>query len=102
MKIAMIVLLLIALSPCTGCNNDDDGWGQLGIVYLKDVGADCWVIEVEDSSVSWGYRNYEPQNLPDEFRVSGLWVRFDYVIPDEWASICMIGEVIILTRIEEA
>jgi len=101
MKTFGMALLLIALLSAAGCNNDDDDWGQVGVVTLLDLGDGCWVIWVEDSSVDHGYRYFEPDNLPDAFRVNGLWVRFDYVLPEEWASLCMVGEGIILTRIEE-
>ena len=100
LRTAGLLLLCLVLCTIQGCSNDDDDWGQVGEVQLLDVGTDCWVIKVDNDSVQHGFVYFEPDNLPDGFRVNGLWVRFEYVLPEEWASICMLGEGIIITRIE--
>lgn len=101
LRIVGFVLIGLTMISGSGCDNDNDNWGQVGVVQFLDVGGECWVIKVEDDSVPAGYYYFELANLTDEFRVNGLWVRFEYVLPDEWVSICMVGEGIILTRIEE-
>ncbi len=101
LRIAGLLLICLALFAAPGCDNDDDNWGQIGYVHFADVGGTCWTIVVEDQSVSHGYESYEVTNLEDRFRVEGLWVRFEYVLPEEWFSTCMVGDGIILTRIEE-
>lgn len=100
LRIAGLLLLCLVLCTIQGCNNDDDNWGQVGVVYFADVGGTCWVIRVEPADTPHGYEQFEVSNLEDRYRVDGLWVRFEYVVPEEWVSICMVGEVIILTRIE--
>ncbi len=94
----IVGLLLICLVLCTvqGCDNDDDNWGQVGMVEYSDLG--CWVI-VEGAGQGI-MRHLEPTNLEDRFKVNGLWVRFEYVIPEEGFTVCNAGPVITLTRIE--
>lgn len=101
LRITGLLLLCLGLFTVPGCDNDNDNWGQVGFVHFAAVGSQCWTIAVEDERLPNGYEMYEVRNLKDRYRVDGLWVRFEYVVPEEWASTCMVGEVIILTRIEE-
>ncbi len=101
LRTAGLLLLCLALCTVQGCSNDDDDWGRVGYVHFADVGGTCWTIVVENENLPHGLEMYEVANLEDRFRVDGLWVRFEFVIPEEWASTCMVGEGIILTRIEE-
>jgi len=98
MKMFGFLLLGLLLFSSPGCDKDHV-WGQVGMVVDSELG--CWVILVEDSSVSYGFRYYEPANLEDRFRVHNLWIRFEGYPPEEWASTCMVGEPIVITRIEE-
>ncbi len=100
LRIAGLLLCCLALFAAPGCDNDDDDWGQVGLVHFAEVGSNCWVIVVSETAIPENDQYYEPANLPDEFKVDRLWVRFEYVVPDEWASTCMVGEGIIITRIE--
>ena len=101
LQVARLLLLCLVIFTVPGCDNDDDNWGQVGVVHFAAVGSTCWVIEVEPADTPHGYEWFEVRNLEDRYRVDGLWVRFEYVVPEEWASTCMVGEVIYLTRIEE-
>lgn len=100
LRIAGLLLLCVALFSAPGCDNDDDNWGQIGFMHFAAVGSECWTIVVEDERLPNGHETYEVSNLEDRFRVDGLWVRFEYVVPEEWVSTCMVGQGIILTRIE--
>ncbi len=95
----MILATCLACLVTPGCDwLDDHNWGELGMVVDSSLG--CWLIVTGDIN-SGDATSYEPTNLEERFRVDGLWIRFEYVLPDEWVSICMVGEPIAITRIEK-
>jgi len=95
----MILALGFACLTIPGCDwLDDNNWGELGVVIDSTVG--CWVIVVGDLGSEEAIF-YEPVNLEDQFKVDRLPVRFEFIELEDYASICMVGPQIELTRIEE-
>jgi hypothetical protein len=66
-----------------------------GIVRFLDVEGGCWTIEV-------GGDRLEPINLPSEFRIDGLHVRFEATDRVDRHSYCMVGRLVELEYIQVA
>ncbi|KPJ61703.1 MAG: hypothetical protein AMJ46_00285 [Latescibacteria bacterium DG_63] len=64
-----------------------------GTVQFLDIEGGCWRIAGNDGV------NYEPINLPEEFKEDGLAVRFKVKYRDDLVSICMVGRIVELLSI---
>jgi hypothetical protein len=89
---ATAVALVVA---ATGCGITTPDVGGDGIVRYVDVEGGCWGIESNGEI-------YEPMNLPQDLREDGLAIEFVAVDRDDLGSICMIGQIIELVRVEAA
>lgn len=67
----------------------------VGTVEFLDLEGGCWAITTEAE-------RYEPTNLPPEFEEDGLRVRFEAELRGDAASVCQIGPIVELQRIERA
>lgn len=89
---AVISALFVAV---TGCGVTTPDVSEIGTVELVDIAGGCWTIEAAGTI-------YEPTNLPAALRHDGLAVEFVAVNRDDLASICQIGRIIELVRIDVA
>ncbi len=89
---ATAVALVVAATGCGITTPDSSGDG---IVRYIDVEGGCWGIESNGEI-------YEPMNLPQDLREDGLAIEFVAVDQDDLGSICMIGQIIELVRVEAA
>jgi hypothetical protein len=90
------IFLATALALVTlgfSCDVTTPDLDQVGTVRFIEIEGGCWVIETSDAT-------YEPINLPAELRVDGLGVAFEATVRDDLASICMVGQIVELLRIE--
>jgi hypothetical protein len=91
------VVCLCCFCVCCSCLNEDDKVLTLeGTVQYVDVSGGCWRI-VGSEGV-----NYEPVNLPDEFKKDGLVVRFSAKYREDLVTKCMVGRLIELLGIRPA
>ena len=86
-----IALALFTLG--SSCDVTTPDLAETGTVRFIDIEGGCWVIETSDAI-------YEPTNLPAELRDDGLGVTFQATVRDDLASICMVGQIVELLRIE--
>ncbi len=89
LRATAIVLTLAA----TGCGITAPDVSGDGMVEYIDVEGGCWGIESNGEI-------YEPINLPVELREDGLPIEFVARGRDHLGSICMIGPIIELQRVE--
>lgn len=82
---------LIILAGCGILGPDID---TTGTVEFRDLEGGCWVIDTSDDLLS-------PNNLPAEFRVDGLKVRFEAEFRGDLAGFCP-GRIVDVKRIERA
>jgi hypothetical protein len=89
----LLALALAFFTLGSSCDVTTPDLDQVGTVRFIDVEGGCWAIETDDAT-------YEPINLPAELRVDGLDVAFEATVRDDLASICMVGQIVELLRIE--
>jgi hypothetical protein len=77
----------------TGCSITTPDLSGEGMVEYIDVEGGCWGIESNGEI-------YEPLNLPAELREDGLPIEFVAIDRDDVGSVCMIGPIIELLRVE--
>ena len=98
--VAAITLLAGACSPDNvGDPGTDTGrvWWTTGVdatVRLVGVEGGCWVLDVGD-------QNYQPTNLPADYRVDGLRVRVRFRELRDAASFCMVGPIVSIENISK-
>jgi len=93
----MAVLCFIVCLCCCSCLDEDDKVLTVeGTVQYVDVEGGCWRI------VGYDGVNYEPVNLPDEFKKDGLAVRFSAKRREDLVSQCMVGQIVELLGIRRA
>jgi hypothetical protein len=85
------VLAFLTLGASCGITTPE--LSEVGTVRFVDIEGGCWVIETADET-------YEPINLPTELRQDGLGVSFQANERGDLASICMVGPMIELLRIQ--
>jgi hypothetical protein len=85
------IAVTVLLSSCGILDPDLD---TVGTVELREIEGGCWVIETSD-------RVLQPTNLPQEFKVDGLRVRFEADFQRDLEGWCP-GEFIELKMIERA
>lgn len=93
---ALAVLLVLFVYP-TSCGLFDDSDRTVtvdGVVQFSPIEGGCWSILGEDGT------RYEPINLPQEFQQDGLAVRAALKFRDDMASICQVGRIVEIVRIE--
>lgn len=98
-------LLTLWIAACAGAGSPPADNGQPlaegetmtieGTIRRIDVEGGCWVIEPSRG------RRYEPIELPAEFRSDGLRVRATLRDAPEMASICQVGPLVRIERIEK-
>ncbi len=88
--------LFACLCSCSCLEEDDEVLTQQGTVQYVDVSGGCWRI------VGYDGVNYEPVNLPDEFKKDGLAVRFSAKRRDDLVTKCMAGQIVELLGIRRA
>jgi hypothetical protein len=86
-----IALALLTLG--FSCDVTTPDLAEVGTVRFIEIEGGCWVIETSDAI-------YEPTNLPAALRTDGLGVTFQATVRDDLASICMVGQIVDLLRIE--
>lgn len=93
LAIAALLMLSVVLTP--GCTNEsEDTFVSTGtVVYLSFEGG-FYGIKGDDG------RNYDPMNLPVEFRKEGLRIRFEAKELPNHASFHMWGTMIEIKQIE--
>ena len=91
-----LLCLIICLCSCSCLDEDDKVLTAEGTVQFVDVSGGCWRI------VGYDGVNYEPVNLPDEFKKDGLAVRFSAKLREDLVSKCMVGQLIELLGIRLA
>ena len=91
-----VLCLAGCLCSCSCLDEDDKVLTEEGTVQYVDVTGGCWRI------VSYDGVNYEPVNLPDEFKKDGLAVRFSAKRRDDVVTTCMVGQVVELLGIRKA
>jgi len=87
--------LVVCLWPCSCLDEDDKVMTEEGTVQYVDVTGGCWRI------VGYDGVNYEPVNLPDEYKEDGLTVRFSAKRRDDLVTTCMVGQVVELLGIRK-
>ena len=93
---AIAVLILVSLSCAAAtCSATGPDLDTVGTVTFYDLEGGCWTIEGEEE-------DYEPINLPEEFKDDGLQVNFKADFRDDMASVCVVGRLIELHEIERA
>jgi hypothetical protein len=75
------------------CDVTTPDLSEVGTVRFLEIEGGCWVIETSDAV-------YEPTNLPEALREDGLGVTFQATVRDDLASICMVGPIVQLHRIQ--
>jgi hypothetical protein len=90
---ALSFAVLAVLATGTSCGITTPDLDDVGTVELIDIEGGCWVIQTSDAV-------YEPINLPSEMRTDGLSVSFEATERDDLASICQVGRIIELLRIQ--
>jgi len=92
---AAFALLLVGMPGCDGLPiiGSDDTFSDVGTVRFTTIEGGCWSIETAKDG-------FQPINLPDEFKVDGLRVRFEAEVRDDLTSACQIGPLIELISIE--
>jgi hypothetical protein len=94
MKTRLLLALSLALFTLgSSCDVTTPDLSEVGTVRFIDIEGGCWVIQTSEAI-------YEPTNLPAELRVDGLGVTFQATVRDDLASICMVGQIVELLRIE--
>ncbi len=98
MKSTLNTLLLLGtivfiLTCSDNPEQPEEEWGESGKV---GHGMYCWIIIADDDST-----RYEPINLGEEFQQNALGVKFEFKFRNDLGSICMSGDIIEVTRIEE-
>jgi hypothetical protein len=83
-------LLVTIGASCDVTTPELDDVGTVRFIALE---GGCWVIETADEV-------YEPIDLPEAFRTDGLGVSFEAVERTDMASICMVGTIVELLRIQ--
>lgn len=83
--------------PILSSNSDTESLevSTTGVIYLIDVEGGCWKILATDGT------KYEPINLEEEYKETGLKVKFEGEIQKEVVTTCQVGIPIKLTEIEE-
>ncbi len=84
-------LALLTLGASCGITTPE--LDEVGAVEFIDIEGGCWVIETADET-------YEPINLPESLRTDGLGVTFQAQEREDLASICMVGTIVELLRIQ--
>jgi hypothetical protein len=95
-RLIAALCLAVCLCSCSCVDEDDKVLTEEGTVEHVDVAGDCWRIASHDGV------NYEPLNLPDEFKKDGLAVRFSAKRRDDMVTTCMVGQVVELLGIRKA
>lgn len=85
-------MLVLSLSAAGACGLTDPALTEIGTVVFVDVEGGCWGLDTTEGRV-------EPRNLPEEFRIDGLRVRFEAVRVLDVASICQIGPIVDLVSV---
>jgi len=87
-----LIPFFVLLGSCGVVDPDIDADG---VVRFVDVKGGCWTIQAGDLRL-------EPVNLPAEFRVDGLRVRFEANDRTDLGSFCMVGRLVELEYIQVA
>ena len=91
---ARTLLLLAATLVTIGCGLFDDTFQITGMVRFSDVEGGCWFIRAEDG------QSFLPVNLTSEFRRDSLRVQATVEVRQDLVSICQIGQIVDIVRIE--
>lgn len=94
-RAAAVALVLVAVACASGCREDDPGESVVLTGTLQDSGLGCWVLKS-------GTDTYELMNLPDEYRKAGLTATVKGKPRPDMASICMVGPIVEVLKIEES
>ena len=94
---AVIIILLVISAGLASC-----GDSQTSVVYAAgegtvtytDIEGGCWTI-VADSGAE-----YNPGSLEAQYRVEGLRVRFEFIVLQGVAGVCMRGDYVSISSIE--
>jgi hypothetical protein len=89
---AALIPFFILLGSCGVTDPDIEADG---IVRFLDIEGGCWTIQAGDDRL-------EPINLPSEFRIDGLRVRFEATDRVDQHSYCMAGRLVELEYIQVA
>lgn len=87
-----LIPFFVLLGSCGVADPDIDADG---VIRYLDIEGGCWTIDT-------GADRLAPINLPAEFRVDGLRVRFEANEQAEGASYCMVGRLVELEYIQVA
>lgn len=74
--------------------NENKIFATTGKVLYSDVEGGCYYIECENDT------KYDPINLSDEYRHSGIIIKFKAKILDDVVGCCMIGKIIEIIDIQ--
>ncbi len=89
--------MLLPIAAClaiSGCSLFDQGFEVTGTVRFTPVEGGCWLIRAEDG------RAFEPTNLATAFRKDSLRVRATVEARNDLESICQMGQIVDILRIE--
>jgi hypothetical protein len=90
---SLVLTAALFLTIGASCDVTTPALDDVGTVRFIALEGGCWVIETADEV-------YEPINLPEEFWTDGLGVSFEAVERTDMASICMVGTIVELLRIQ--
>jgi len=93
-RLALVALALALLLPLAACKSDGPGESVVLTGTVQDSGLGCWVLKS-------GNETYELLNLPDKFRKAGLVATVHAKPRPDLASICMVGPIVDVMKIEE-
>ncbi|OGU62368.1 MAG: hypothetical protein A2V66_06605 [Ignavibacteria bacterium RBG_13_36_8] len=96
--IFFLIFLMIGISQACSVDESDNSqvFGAIGTVHYIDLEGGFYGIITEYQ------QQFDPINLPDEFKVDGILIRIQYIIRDDQASLHMWGILIELVSIELA
>lgn len=102
---SVAIVALLAASSCGPARNGSE-WDVLmpeaesaetarisGSVAYMELEGGLYVLRTADGT------NYNPNNLPESYRVDGAAVEADVVVRDDMASIGMVGPIVDIVRI---
>lgn len=75
-------------------NSQNSSLSITGTIKFVDLEGGCWKIIASNGE------NYEPTNLEEAYKQDGLEVKFEGIIRNDMASICQVGTLIEITKIE--
>lgn len=87
-------LSLLALLSVAACKTDRPGETVVITGTVQDSGLGCWVLKS-------GTDTYELMNLPEKYRKAGLVATVQAKPRPDMASICMVGPIVEVLKVEE-